>query len=110
MLLHLRLLRRLRRSDEVLRGIRTSIRRKDVVARAAVAVVERQCVGIIVVVARLDGSSKDMGQGGAFVLDFFLATLYDESDQEEDQADYGDAANHTAGYGAFVRLHGRGWF
>lgn len=104
-LLHLR--QRLRRRNRgILRVIRTSIRREDVVTRAAGAVVERQVLRVVVVVAPagFDGAAEDVRERGALAFHFFAAAAGEEGDEEEDEADYGDAAYDAAGDGAFVGL------
>lgn len=78
-----RLLLQLRRCDRrILRVIRTSIRRKDVVARAAAAVVDGQSLGVVVVVAAAGfyGASEDVCESRSLVFHVFAAAVGEEGD------------------------------
>lgn len=105
MLVHL-LLRLLRhRCTGVLRGIRTSKLHEWIAAGTAVAVVQRQGVGVVVAAASgLYGASEDVCESCTLAFEVFFAAAGEEGDQEEDQAGDCDSADDASGYGAFVWL------
>lgn len=86
-------------------GIRTSIRRKHIVASASASLMHRECVRIIP--ARLYRTTQDGRDCGSSGLQVLSSTSGEESDGKKQETQESDASDDAAGDSADVAFAGR---